>query len=257
MTAIIDVKDLYVERDVVILDHLNWTVQEGENWVILGANGSGKTTLLSCLTGYFAYTRGSIRVLGEEHGRTDWRELRKRIGFVSAILNERIDRPATALEMVVSGKDAMLNFAMDVTADDVDRAREILDRINCRQHADRPWLRLSVGERQRVMIGRALMSGAPLLILDEACAGLDPVARERFLEFIDELAREEQAPALVLVTHHVEEIMPAFTHVLVLKQGKALAHGPVATTLNEDLLEEAYGAPVTLHRDGARFRIET
>lgn len=256
MASVVDIHDLYVERDVVILDHLNWTVEQGEHWCILGANGSGKTTLLSCLTGYFPYTRGTIRVLGEQHGRTDWRELRKRIGFVSAVLGERIDRPATALEMVVSGKDAMLNFAMDVSEADIDKARAILDRVDCRRHADRPWLRLSVGERQRVLIGRALMAGAPLLILDEPCAGLDPVARERFLGFLNDLAQEDHAPSLVLVTHHVEEIMSAFTHVLVLKQGRVLAAGPVEDILSEALLADAYGAELTLHREGPRYRLE-
>lgn len=220
-----------------------------------GANGSGKTSLLSALTGYLSPTAGEIEVLGQHYGRTDWRELRKRVGLVSSSIRQMMHDDEPALETIVSGKDAMIDHWGKISATDRKRATQILKRIECAHIARRPWRVLSQGERQRVLIGRALMADPPLLILDEPCAGLDPVAREHFLQFLQRLGRGKSAPTLVLVTHHVEEITTVFTHVLLLKAGKMLAAGRKAGTLHSDSLSRAFATPVRLRAVDGRYTL--
>ncbi len=252
---LIDLRRLTVSRDTAILRGIDWTLRPGEHWVILGANGSGKTSLLSALTGYLPPSSWEIAVLGRRYGEDDWRELRKAVGLVSSSVRQRIVDGETALETVVTGKTATLNHWGRISAADRRKALGILRRIDAARLADRPWAFLSQGERQRVLIGRALMADLKILILDEPCAGLDPVAREQFLRFIGGLARQSGGPALVLVTHHVEEIVPAFTHVLVLKGGRAVARGPIGITLDSRTLSTAFGAPLRLRRREGRYEL--
>ncbi|MBI3853823.1 MAG: ABC transporter ATP-binding protein [Verrucomicrobia bacterium] len=247
---------LRIQRgDTLILDDLSWRVERGQHWVILGANGSGKTSLLSALAGYLMPTAGEIEVLGHRYGHTDWRELRKQIGLVSSSIRQMMAAAEPALETVVSGKYAMIDLWGRVTAADRVRGMRILKQIECAHLAERPWLYLSQGERQRVLIGRALMANPRLLILDEPCAGLDPVAREHFLQFLQRLGRRKAAPALVQVTHHVEEIMPVFFHVLILKNGRLLAVGKRPMVLSSRQLSRAFGAPVRLRRLKGRYTL--
>jgi iron complex transport system ATP-binding protein len=227
-----------------ILRSLDWEIRQGEHWVMLGANGSGKTSLLSALTGYFPATEGEITVLGERFGEADWRELRKRIGVVSSSVRLMMAETETALESVVTGKYAMIDYWGRVKPADARDARRVLRLIECEHLADRPWAFLSQGERQRILIGRALMCRPRLLILDEPCAGLDPVAREHFMGFVNRLGRGRNAPTLVLVTHHVEEIMPVFTHVLLLREGRVLAAGRKRDLLTAKNLGATFRAPV-------------
>lgn len=250
---VIDIHGLRVERESVILERIDWRVEAGEHWVILGANGSGKTSLLSAMTGYLALTAGSISVLGETYGKTDWRDLRMRIGMVSSAIQQMMPGHETARDAVLSGKRAMIGLWGDTAADDRACAQEILRQIEAEPISDRPWRFLSQGERQRVLIGRALMAQPELLILDEPCAGVDPVAREQFLQFLERLAHDRGAPALVLVTHHVEEIMPGFSHVLVLKAGRVLASGAKAEVMKPATLSEAFGAKITLANNSGRY----
>jgi iron complex transport system ATP-binding protein len=235
-----------IRNSQVILDDVSWQVMPGEHWAILGANGSGKTSLLSSLAGYMPPTSGEMAVFDRVYGETDWRELRRRIGLVSSSIRQMMAESETALETVASGKYAMIDFWGPVKRKDKLRAREILDQVECGYLEKRPWLYLSQGERQRILIGRAMMAEPHLLILDEPCAGLDPVARENFLHFLERLSTSASAPTLVLVTHHVEEITPGFTHVLMLKAGKVLAAGPKKKVLTAGLLGAAFGAPVRL-----------
>ena len=238
-----------VRGGTVILDDISWRVARGEHWVILGANGSGKTSLLSALTAYLTPTAGTVEVLGSAYGRTDWRELRKHVGLVSSAIRQMIGDEATALEIVVSGKDATLNVWGRMKPADRTRGLAILRQVEGVQLAARPWAVLSQGERQRVLIGRALMGAPPLLILDEPCAGLDPLAREGFVQFLERLGKRRGAPSLVLVTHHVEEIAPAtFTHGLLLRAGRVLASGPLREVLMGTRLSETFGAPVRMRR---------
>src|SRR5882757_6646064 len=242
--TVIEVSALRIERDATIIQRIDWRVERGENWAILGANGSGKTSLLRALTGYLPPTAGQICVLGETYGRSDWRALRTRIGLVSSSVHQMMEDNESALHAVISGRYAQIGYWGDVTPRDRRDGIAILRRVEAHALRDRPWRHLSQGERQRVLIGRALMAAPKLLILDEPCAGLDPVARERFLQFLSRLSERRAAPTMILVTHHVEEVVPIFSHVLILKSGRVLAAGPRARVLNSRVLSDAFDAPV-------------
>jgi iron complex transport system ATP-binding protein len=239
----------------VILDDVDWTVGAGEHWVILGPNGCGKTSLINCLTGYEMSTAGEITVDGAEYGRTDWRDVRKRVGLVTSTLTFYLEPGEPVLDAVVSGREAMLNLVGQVDAVLYAQARTLLERIGCGHLTDSHWGVLSQGERQKILICRALMAEFHVLILDEPCAGLDPVAREHFLQWLQQLATQPDAPSLVLVTHHVEEILPCFTHVLLLREGRVLSAGTRDEVLTSPRLSEAYGAAVRLESDADRYRL--
>ena len=254
---ILSVENLRIVRDgTVILRDVNWCVQRGEHWVVLGANGSGKTSLLSALTGYLMPTDGKISLLGETYGESDWRELRKHIGIVSSSIRQMMAEEEPALETVASGKYAMIDFWGRVTRGEKIQARKLLEQVECAYLAARPWRVLSQGERQRVLIARALMAQPRVLILDEPCAGLDPAAREHFLQFIQRLGAEKNSPTLVFVTHHVEEIMPVFSHALLLKAGGVLAAGKMATVLDSKNLSALLSVKTKLGKAGGRFALK-
>ncbi len=248
--------NLCIERDgTVILSGVNWRVNAGEHWVILGANGSGKTSLLSALTGYLMPTAGEISLLGETYGQSDWRELRKKVGIVSSSVRQMMADDEPALETVASGKYAMIDFWGRVTRSEKAAASKLLRQVECEYLTDRPWQVLSQGERQRVLVARALMAKPRVLILDEPCAGLDPAAREHFLQFLQRLGLQKNSPTLVLVTHHVEEIMPVFSQVLMLKSGKVLVNGETPDVLNSKNLSIAFGARTRLKKSGNRYTL--
>ncbi|MBC8095652.1 MAG: ABC transporter ATP-binding protein [Akkermansiaceae bacterium] len=252
--TILEVTKLSIRRDGTnILRDISWCVKRGQHWAMLGANGSGKTSLLSALTGYLMPTSGEISLLGQRYGESDWRELRKKIGIVSSSVRQMMADPEPALETVVSGRHAMIDLWGRITRTDRVRAKRLLRQVECGYLSDRPWRVLSQGERQRVLIARALMANPQLLILDEPCAGLDPAAREHFLQFLQRLGRRKDSPTLVLVTHHVEEIMPVFSHVLVLKGGRLLATGRKKATLTTQLLSAAFSARVKLATKAGRY----
>ncbi len=249
------VENLRVEREAVILHDINWRVERGQHWVILGANGSGKTSLLSALTGYLMPSSGEIRIGAARFGANDWREVRQSVGLVSSSLGHKIEPEQTAREIILSGRAAQINFWGRVPAAEEKQAARILRQVRASHLAQRPWRVLSQGERQRVLIGRALMARLRILFLDEPAAGLDPVAREDFLTFLAVLARKPRAPTLVLVTHHVEEIIPLITHVLLLRAGKTLAAGTKAQVLNSRNLSATFGAPVQMRVANGRYRL--
>ncbi|MBI5769761.1 MAG: ATP-binding cassette domain-containing protein [Verrucomicrobia bacterium] len=281
MTPILEVSGLRVERGATaILRGLDWRVARGEHWVILGPNGSGKTSLLKSLTGFLSPTAGEIAVLGQRYGASDWRELRFHLGVVTSSFVAAIPPAEVALDTVVSGKFAQLDLWHAGTRADRAAALKLLRFVGLARIADRAWAHLSQGERQRVLIARALMARPRLLILDEPCAGLDPVARGHFLKFVERLARSgavggalrpdsarrrrkrsghkappTPGPALVLVTHHVEEITPAFTHALLLRAGRVLAAGPRGEVLTSARLSAAFGARLRLARRGDQLRL--
>jgi iron complex transport system ATP-binding protein len=256
---ILEISNLRIQRDgTVILDGVNWRVERGQHWAILGANGSGKTSLLSALTGYLMPTAGEISLLGQNYGQSDWRELRKKTGLVSSSIRQMMADDEPALETVASGKYAMIDFWGRMTRTEKVQALKLLRQVECEYLAARPWRVLSQGERQRVLIGRALMAKPRILILDEPCAGLDPAAREHFLQFIQRLgaqSRSRGTPTLVLVTHHVEEIMPMFSHVLILKNGKILAAGKKSAVLKTELLSTAFTARLRLSKMKNRYSL--
>lgn len=256
-TPILEVRDVTVVRGkTTILDGVSWAVLPGEHWAILGGNGSGKTSLLRVLNAYLNPTSGEIRVFGRRYGHTDWRVLRTKIGIVSTAIANSMRDEEPALDSVISGKFAMIDYWGEANPEDVREAKEILKGVEVSYLAKRPWGYLSQGERQRVLIGRALMAKPKLLILDEPCAGLDPVAREHFLQFLDRIGHRSDAPSIVLVTHHVEEIVPAFSHVLILRHGRALAAGSRDRILTSKNLSEAFGANVRLWKQNSRYSLE-
>jgi iron complex transport system ATP-binding protein len=253
---ILSTQDLTIQRgDVRILDRVTWSIRAGEHWVILGANGSGKTSLLSALTGYLSPTSGSITVLGQTFGETDWRELRTHVGLVSSSIRQMIPDHEPALTTVISGRYAMIDYWGRVLPEDIVAAQRLLVQVEAKKLAARPWGVLSQGERQRILIARALMARPALLILDEPCAGLDPLAREHFLEFLQRLGSKRHAPALIFVTHHVEEIIPLFTHTLLLRSGKLLAAGANTQVLTTAKLAATFDTPLRLTRRDQRYQL--
>ncbi len=256
MSPILEVSGLRVQRGrTTILHGLDWRVRRGEHWTILGPNGCGKTTLLKALLGYLSPTAGEMTLLGSRYGGADWRDVRLQLGIVTSALQASVPAAEPAIETVVSGRYAQLDLWMKVTRADATAARKLLRFLGGAHLAGREWQFLSQGERQRVLIARALMAKPKLLILDEPCAGLDPVAREEFLRFLGKLARRPRGPALVLVTHHVEEILPGFSHALLLREGAVVAAGPRAMVLTTRRLSATFGAPLRLRQRAGRYQL--
>ena len=237
-----------------LLDGIDWTVEQDQRWIVLGANGSGKTSLVRIAALYEHPSRGTVDVLGERLGRTDVRDLRRRVALVSPALVDLIRPGLTGTEVVMCAKYAALEPWWH-TYTDQDRARavELLDAQGVGFAARRPYGSLSSGERQRVLLARALMAEPGLVLLDEPSAALDLGGRERLVDRLDALALDPSAAPVVLVTHHVEEIPPAFTHVLVLRAGRILGAGPIEATLTEELLGEAFDLPLRLERHSGRW----
>lgn len=254
--TLLSVENLTIRRGLaVIVRDLDWRVQAGEHWVILGANGSGKTSLLRALGGYLTPTAGTVRLLGETFGEADWRELRVRLGFVSASVAQLLHDEDAGLEIVAGGRYAMAGYWGRISAAERAEAMRRLADIEAGDLAAKPWAVLSQGERQRVLIARALMARPRLLLLDEPCAGLDPVARERFLALILQLGTRARATPMVLVTHHVEEILPCFTHALILRDGITVAAGPLREVVTSATLSAAFDAPLRVIRRAGRYAL--
>ncbi|MFY1695335.1 MULTISPECIES: ABC transporter ATP-binding protein [unclassified Solwaraspora] len=254
--------DLVIEFDSVgvtrsgtaLLQDVTLQVRPEQRWVVLGPNGAGKTTLLSLAAGRMHPTTGTVRVLDEQLGRTDLAELRTRIGLTTAALAERIPATERVLDVVLTAAWSVVGrWRESYDALDADRARDLLDQFGVGGFAAREYGTLSEGERKRVQIARALMTDPELLLLDEPAAGLDLGAREDLVGRLGGLARDPHAPALVLVTHHVEEIPPGFTHALLLRQGAVVAAGELAATLTGEHLSKTFGLPLVLDRVGARY----
>jgi iron complex transport system ATP-binding protein len=236
----------------VILDGVDWSVGPDERWVVLGPNGAGKTTLLRVAALYQHPSRGVVEVLGQRLGRCDVRTLRERIAFSSPALAASLEPRMTACEVVMTGRYAALApWWHRYSPEDRARAHSLLDRFGCSGLADHRFPTLSAGERQRVLLARTLMNEPGAVLLDEPTAGLDVGGREELVADLAEWARDPSRPPLVLVTHHLEEIPPGFTHALVMREGKVLASGPLTTTVTSEVLTRAFGIPLTVRvRDG-------
>ena len=243
-----------IRGETVILDSVDWTVAEGERWIVLGANGSGKTSLIRIASLYLHPSTGEVDVLGARLGRVDVRRHRQRIGVVSASFADLLRPGLTATEIVMTAKNAALEPWWH-RYDDADRARavELLDRFGCASLANHPFATLSSGERQRIQLARTLMTNPGLLLLDEPTAGLDLGGREDLVRRLSVLAADPSTPATVLVTHHVDEIPPGFDHVLLLRDGRVTAAGPIDDVLTSAALSECFGIDVTLERRNGRF----
>ena len=255
MSDVLHFAQVSVLRDgATLLDRIEWDVAEGERWVVLGANGAGKTTLLQLASANLHPSRGTATILGETLGAVDVFELRPRIGLSSAALAERLPPSERVRDVVLTASYAMVGRWREVYEDvDSGRADELLAALGVAHLATRRFGTLSEGERKRVQIARALMTDPELMLLDEPAAGLDLGGREDLVRRLGLIALDEDAPALVLVTHHVEEIPPGFTHVLLLRGGRVVAGGPLENTLTAAALGETFGISLQLTRSGQRW----
>ena len=237
-----------------VLRSVNWQVNAGQRWAVLGPNGGGKTTLMQLASGYLHPTRGTVDILGRRLGRTDVRALRERLGTVSASVARMIVPWLPAREVVVSARHGALEpWWHEYSEPDRAKALALLAAAGFESIADRPFGVLSEGERQQVLLARALMISPELLLLDEPCAGLDMGAREHLLSRLGALAQDRTAPPIVMVTHHVEEIPVAFGHVLLLRRGRVLTTGPLDQALSGPALSECFGLPLTLQSHDGRW----
>jgi iron complex transport system ATP-binding protein len=252
---VVDLRGVSVVRSGSwIVSGVDWRVAAGERWVIVGPNGAGKSTVLSIASTRLWPSRGSVAVLGEEIGKADARVLRRRIGDASAALGEAVHGQLTAAEVVVSAATGALAPWWDAYSDDDRvRARDLLDLMGIAGLAERTYATLSTGERQRVLLARTLMPDPDLLLLDEPAAGLDLGAREDLVDRLAALAARERPAAIVLVTHHLEEVPPGFDRALLLAHGRVVARGPVGEVLSDGPLSAAYGIPLRVAREAGRF----
>ena len=237
-----------------LLTDLTWSVEEGERWVIIGPNGAGKTTLLQLAAARMHPTTGVAGVLGEVLGTVDVFELRPRIGVASAAVADRIPEEERVSDVVVTAAYAVLGrWREEYEEADEARAADLLRAMGVDHLAGRRFGTLSEGERKRVQIARALMTDPELMLLDEPAAGLDLRGREDLVARLSSLAEDMSAPAMVLVTHHVEEIPPGFTDILMLRDGQAVAAGPIEVTLTAENLSRTFDIPLVVERHGQRW----
>lgn len=255
MSPVLEVSNLTFRRGRPILKGIDWRVDPGQHWAILGPNGCGKTSLINLITGYDSATGGTLQIGDSVFGEDDWREVRRRVGLVTNTLTTYLESGEPVIDVIASGREAKLNL-IEVPPEAWKReAALLLKSVGCGYLRHALWGPLSQGEKQKVLICRALMAQFDVLILDEPCAGLDPVVREHFLQWMQALTSQPDSSSLVMVTHHVEEILPCITHCLLLRAGKVHAAGPKREILTSKNLSAIYGSPVKLSRHGERYAL--
>ncbi|API93250.1 ABC transporter ATP-binding protein [Virgibacillus pantothenticus] len=245
MSMVIEMSNVSWKRQgQIILEQINWHVLKGEHWAILGLNGSGKTTLLQMINGYIWPTTGEISVLGQTFGTTDLRLLRKNIGWVSSALQQKIRLTDIAEAVILSGKHASIGIYEKIEAKDMARVDALMEQLGIRYLQGRSYQTMSQGEKQKLLIARGLMARPQLLILDEPTNGLDFLAREELLLFIQQLAEQKEAPTMLFVTHHIEEILPIFSYTLLLRQGTVFEQGKTGEIMCSKTLSQFYQLPI-------------
>lgn len=255
MVEVIRLQDVTLRRgENQILDGVSWSVDGSERWVILGPNGAGKTSLITIAAARSHPTSGTALILGEQLGETNTQDLRIRVGFASAALADLIPPQEKVRDIVMTAAYGVMGRWRE-TYEGIDERRtdDLLAAFGIQAFKEREFVTLSEGERKRVQIARALMADPEVLLLDEPAAGLDLGGREDLLAAMSELAGDRRSPAIVMVTHHVEEIPPQFTHVMLIRAGRVVAAGPIESTLTEDNLSKAYDMPVILTSDAGRY----
>jgi iron complex transport system ATP-binding protein len=255
MSSALEFTDVVVRREGRnIIDHVTWQVDDDQRWVILGPNGAGKTTLLQLADTLMHPTAGTVTVLGETLGRTDVFEVRPRIGFASSAMAKRIPRDETVLNTVLTAAYSVLG-RWNESYEDIDerRALRVLGDWRLEHLADRTFGTLSDGEQKRVQIARAVMTDPELLLLDEPTASLDLGSREELLALLSGYASAPTTPAMLMVTHHVEEIPVGFTHVLLIRDGGIVAAGPISEALTAEALGETFGMTISLTSEAGRY----
>jgi iron complex transport system ATP-binding protein len=255
---LIEMDNVYLERSgKTIIRDMNWKVESGQHWAILGMNGAGKTTLLNLVCGYHYPTKGSIKVFEKQFGRYPLNELRKDIGWVSTSLIEKMKHHtrSTGLQMILSGKYASIGLYEQPSPADIEKASAILNQLEIDYLKNQPFQNMSQGEKQRVLIGRALMASPKLLILDEPCAGLDFLSKEKLLSTVEQMANQHKA-TILYVTHHIDEILPIFTNTLLLREGQIFSRGPTRDQLTSEKLSEFCDTPVEVSHQNDRFYLD-
>ncbi|WP_007468617.1 ABC transporter ATP-binding protein [Segniliparus rugosus] len=252
---VLDFAGVHLRRNgSTLVGPIDWKVELDERWVVIGPNGAGKTSLLRLAAAQEHPTDGTAKVLGEQLGRTDVAELRPRVGLASSALTPRIPSEELALNLVMSAGHAVLGrWKERYERMDEERARTVLEMLGAAKLSGRRFGTLSEGERKRVLISRALMADPELLLLDEPSAGLDLGGREDLVARLSSLADDPDAPAIVMVTHHVEEIPPGFSHALLLREGRAVAQGLLADVLTSENLSRTFNQPIFLAKAGGRY----
>lgn len=252
---LLDFRDVLLRRNrKVLVGPVTWSVELDERWVVLGPNGAGKTSLLRIAAAMEHPSSGEAVILGERLGRVDVSELKARIGLSSAALAQRIPDDEVVRDLVVSAGYAVLGrWREEYEEIDTARAIDMLETLGAEHLAERTYGTLSEGERKRVLIARALMTDPELLLLDEPAAGLDLGGREELVARLGELAADPDAPAMVLVTHHVEEIPPGFSHALLLSEGGIVAQGLLADVMTSENLSRAFGQSIVVEMIDGRY----
>lgn len=237
-----------------IIKNVTWEVHKGEHWVLLGLNGSGKTSLLKIITGYIWPMHGTVSVFGRRFGQTNLQNVRKKIGLMSPHIEEQFLHRSndTVLDIILSGKHASIGIYETIHDEDIERAEQLLHQLHIGTLKEREFCTLSQGEKRKVMLARALMPKPALLILDEPCTGLDLLAKEELLDSIEQMAKEEDGPTLLYVTHHIEEIVPSITHAMLIASGETAAQGRKKEVLTESTLEKTFHLPISLEWENER-----
>lgn len=256
MEYVIDLQEVVWKRDAnVLLKDVSWKVRKKENWALLGLNGSGKTTLLNMINGYIWPSQGTISVLGHQFGEVDLRELRQWIGWVSSSLQEKLYGTDKTQSVVISGKYATIGLYERIADEELSQAELLMQMLGCGHLWNREFRTCSQGEKQKILIARALMANPQILILDEPTNGLDLFSRERLLESIQEMSKLESTPTLIYVTHHTEEILPAFTHTLLLRRGEVFQSGLTEDIMQTNILSEFFESPVVVEKHDQRVYV--
>lgn len=252
---LVDFRNVTFVRDGrTLVGPVTWQVELDERWVIIGPNGAGKTTLIRMASAQEFPTSGTAFVLGEQIGRTDMRDLRASIGLTSSALAHRVPDEEKVGDLVVSAGYAILGrWREEYDEMDYGQALEVLEQVGAIHLMDRTWGTLSDGEKKRVLIARAVMTNPELLIMDEPAAGMDLGGREDLLAYLGELAMDPDAPAIVMITHHLEEIPPGFTHAMLVDEGEIVAQGLIEDVLTSEHVSKAYHQPIEVSVDAGRY----
>ena len=240
MNSIIELQNISLYREKTqILKNISWNIKKGAHWALIGPNGAGKTSLLKIISGIIWPSSGKVKVLGKEFGKTDLRELKKKIGWVSSFLTEKIPQNEDILEIIISGKFASFGVYEKITENDRKKAKRLLKFMDCDYILGRNFNVISQGEKQKVLIARALMAQPLILLLDEPCIGLDIKARENLLNSISKLCRETKT-TIIYVTHHIEEIVQEISKAFLIKDGKAFKQGNKKKVLTRECLSKLF-----------------
>lgn len=243
----------FIRNNSIILDDISLRIEPGQHWAIIGPNGSGKTSLVSIINSYHWPSEGTAEVLGKRFGSTDLRELRRHIGECSSEIMNMIHNKDSVMDIVLSGRFASIGLYETPSAGDHERSQELLEFFGLSDLSDRRFGLLSDGEKKKTIIARALMPEPELLVLDEPCAGLDLKAREELLDAVENMCIAAGGPTLIYISHHIEEILPAITHALVLGKGRMVASGAKKDVLTGDVLSKAFDIPIDLVMRNGRF----